>query len=125
MSEAWGLITRAQVVSRAASQWKEMYEKTTLWTNPFTCKNKLNLRTAKEVYEELKEAKTSNEVNTIIGNEGWAKVDCDICDKRDCFAVVSLDNDNGGSIYVCESCIDKMKEKLYDYKTYYWPVTNE
>ena len=74
-------ITSVDVAKNSAKLWKRQYYSKGAWYDPIDSN-------AKKIYEELKTAKTWEEVDEIAGNTSWSTVVCEECGEEVRTAVV-------------------------------------
>lgn len=55
------------------------------------------------------------EIVDALGNDSWTRMECDVCTK-DCELLASFDTGCGGSVDVCEDCLEAALEMLYQNK---------
>ncbi len=103
-------ITRAELAATAVDRWFNQYfaPRTGDWR--YGDHNRV-------VYEKLKELNnpTPEQVNAIIGNNGWTSIACDECgEKRDCVIRLGQPPDyESATAYICGDCL-KAALAIYD-----------
>jgi hypothetical protein len=99
------LITRQLLAKKVAEAWKSQYFKGNKgWAYTIT-------GDADRIYNKLVALGNNpnpDAVDSIIGNNSWTRIECDVCHESN-FSLVEFDipNHDDDKVQICADCIDK------------------
>lgn len=99
------VVTKREIIKGVPESWRRQYPDT---EPTYGTRN----RAVREKLEALDlETATAAEVAAAIGNDGWTRLACDICE-QDREQVVSVPREYDGPIAVCQDCATGIAEML-------------
>ena len=101
------LITTAMRIANIAERWTHQYFRDGVWRETKGEGTPLSSERTKNIAEKLRAlppGASAADVNAVIGNDSWVKLECSECRIRS-EAVVLL-----GDSYLCRACLGKALE---------------
>lgn len=106
------LITQRQLIQKVAARWRQQYEPFKDQTPMFSVRAGIEkLRSKREISEELDaldgDTATAQQVDAIIGNGSWTRMNCDQC-KKEVTSVLRVGAEldyESATADLCEECV--------------------
>jgi hypothetical protein len=94
------VIKKADIIKSVSETWKRTYYN--LFQGTW---KEVRRGSSEDYYKRLLDAKTEEEINTIIGNDLWTRNDCDECQKDQNMTIEY--NVEEYTFNLCEDCLRK------------------
>ena len=93
------VLTRQELANKAKDRWKTQYFVNGIW------KYDDNKRIVYERLDGLDNNPLPEQVNEVIGNTSWTRLECSECNKEVDLVVVFQDSESDS--YICKKCLNK------------------
>ena len=100
------ILTVQELANTAKDRWKRQYFHSGVW------KHGVDKNTVYKNLVDLGENPTPEQINEVIGNNSWTRLECSVCNKEvDTVVILSCyDSD----FYICKKCLNKCSRLVRD-----------